>query len=195
MNIKKLNYFKEFPLSLSLNKVELKLFSKKEIIENKRIEKDKLIQQYLDDLFAEISPMRTNKMGKSSKIIWVMWQQGIENAPNIVKNCIQSIENNKSEAKVIHITENNLYEYIEFPDYIVEKYHSGLITRTHFSDLVRIKLLAKYGGLWLDSTVFLSKPILNDIFEYRFFSVKGAVHPDNLLPFLASRWTAFVMGG
>ena len=31
---------------------------------------------------------------------------------------------------------------------------SGQITKTHLSDLLRLELLIRYGGTWIDATVF-----------------------------------------
>ena len=52
------------------------------------------------------------------------------------------------------IRDRNRKEYIVFPDYIEQQYEAGIITHTHFSDLLRVALLAKYGGTWIDATVF-----------------------------------------
>lgn len=35
----------------------------------------------------------------------------------------------------------------------------GSISRTHFSDVLRWSLLAVYGGLWIDSTIYLTKKL------------------------------------
>lgn len=155
-------YIKEFPISLSVNKVKLKIYSKLHLdkrVAKIRVQKDELIQNYLQDLFDEVTFERSYQMAeKSNKKIWVMWQQGFENAPSIVKRCISSVYQQKNkDMQVIEINDDNLTQYVDFPDYIMEKYQSGLITRTHFSELVRIKLLAKYGGIWLDATDFLTK--------------------------------------
>jgi len=43
---------------------------------------------------------------------------------------------------------------VELPGYIVEKWEKGRIPAAMFSDLLRVELLIKYGGTWIDSTVF-----------------------------------------
>ena len=40
--------------------------------------------------------------------IWMMWYQGIENAPPIVLSCIQSVINNRANHPVIIISKYNL---------------------------------------------------------------------------------------
>jgi hypothetical protein len=44
-------------------------------------------------------------------------------------------------------------DYVSFPDFILKKWKQGVITNTHMTDLLRLELLIKYGGLWLDATV------------------------------------------
>ena len=43
------------------------------------------------------------------------------------------------------------------PSYILKKLNKKYISLTHFSDLLRLELLLKYGGAWIDSTVLVIK--------------------------------------
>lgn len=88
--------------------------------------------------------------------IWFCWLQGLEQAPDLVQKCYQSLSDNLGDREIIVITEANYKEYVSFPEHIQEKYESGIITRTHFSDLLRLELLTRYGGTWIDATVFCS---------------------------------------
>lgn len=90
---------------------------------------------------------------KTSDIIWVCWFQGMDNAPDLVKKCYQSVVKNNPDKKVIVLTEKNISEYVSFPEYIVSKWKQEIITHTHMTDLLRLELLITYGGLWLDATV------------------------------------------
>lgn len=90
------------------------------------------------------------------KIIWTIWLQGIDKAPLIVKKCYESMIKQLEAYSIILITENNYNNYISFPDFIMEKYRKGIISKVHFADLIRIELLCKYGGTWLDGTVYVS---------------------------------------
>ena len=93
---------------------------------------------------------------KPNPVIWTSWLQGMENAPEVVQKCYDSVCRHITDRPIIVITEDNFRDYVSFPDYILEKYEKGIITKVHFSDLLRIELLATYGGTWLDSTVFCS---------------------------------------
>ena len=86
--------------------------------------------------------------------IWTMWMQGYDQAPEIVKACIDSIKKFSNGREVVILDSNNINDYVQMPDYITKKYKEGKITHTHYSDLVRLELLDKYGGTWIDSTMY-----------------------------------------
>ncbi len=93
------------------------------------------------------------KEHKSSNIVWTCWFQGLENAPEIVKICHKSLENNLKDKKLVVITSENMDQYVKFPDYIFNKWKEGKISHTFLTDLLRLELLINYGGMWIDSTV------------------------------------------
>lgn len=90
----------------------------------------------------------------TSNKIWICWFQGIENAPELVQRCYQSVVQNYKDREVIVLTMDNLSDYVSFPEYILKKWNSGKISHTHMTDLLRLELLINHGGLWLDATVF-----------------------------------------
>jgi hypothetical protein len=118
--------------------------------------------------------------------IWVCWLQGHTQAPALVKSCMESIRKNSAGRDVVEINEENLSTYIALPDYINTKYKEGKITRTHFSDIIRIFLLAEYGGIWIDATVFLSAPIPDYVFQSPLFCYKTSLFFDGKTK--ASSW-------
>lgn len=95
---------------------------------------------------------------ESSDKVWICWFQGMENAPALVQKCYQSVKENLKDHEIVLITDQNMSEYVTFPDYINDKWEKGIITHTHLTDLLRLELLIRYGGLWLDATVFCSSP-------------------------------------
>lgn len=108
---------------------------------------------------------------KKPQIIWICWLQGIDNAPDIVKACYQSVQKNfNSEWEIVVLTEDNIFEYINMPSFIIEKWKKGVITNTHFSDLLRMEILIKYGGLWSDATVFYTGSIPEYVYKTDFFT-------------------------
>jgi hypothetical protein len=102
--------------------------------------------------------------------IWVMWYQGIEKAPPIIKACIHSIFINKENHPVYILDKNNLENFIKLPKYILKKFHKRIFSITHFSDIVRMALLSKHGGYWIDSTYLVNTPI--NYTKSSFFTLK-----------------------
>lgn len=94
-------------------------------------------------------------MQKSNKV-WVCWMQGMEQAPALVQRCYHSLQENLKEKEIILLTEKNLDQFVKIPDFIMKKLHNGIITKTHFSDILRLELLIQNGGTWIDATVFCS---------------------------------------
>lgn len=128
----------------------------------------KIKKLYLNKLMA----MKDCKgSGQFSNIVWWCWLQGEEKCPELQKICLNSVRRYLVDRKLIVITNDNLYDYVDFPDYIIEKYKKGYITNTHFSDMIRLQLLIKYGGTWIDSSVLCTgyDPILYDkpLFVYK----------------------------
>lgn len=94
-------------------------------------------------------------MQKSNKV-WVCWMQGLEQAPALVQRCYRSLQDNLKGKEIVLLTESNFNQYVHIPDFVIEKLHKGIITRTHFSDILRLELLIQQGGTWIDATVFCS---------------------------------------
>lgn len=102
---------------------------------------------------------------KNNKIIWICWLQGMEDAPKLVQRCYESLKKNMKEYTINIINEDNMLEYIDIPKYIIEKWKKGIISFAHFSDIIRVSLLIKYGGVWIDSTVLCTDNLLKDRLE------------------------------
>lgn len=132
---------------------------------------EKTFSEFLDNYKIQLVKEEVVKEENISKNIWVCWWQGKENAPEIVKKCINSIEKNAGTHPVIILTEDNYKEYVDIPEWVEEKKEKGIISKTHYSDILRLILLAQYGGIWLDST-FLCVDNLSKYFELPIWSIK-----------------------
>ena len=91
---------------------------------------------------------------KQSNKVWVCWLQGMEQAPELVQKCYASLQNHLKDRQIILLTEENYRQYVRLPDYIEEKVRKGIIGPAHYTDLLRLELLLKHGGTWIDATVF-----------------------------------------
>ena len=131
-----------------------------------------------------------SEKSEASNIVWICWLQGIENAPDLVKACINSVYLNLKQNDIRLISESNLRDYISFPEYIEQKYRDGIIGKAHYSDLIRTELLCKYGGLWLDATVLCTSGEIpktisdSELFVYQTLNLDRS----DFLPILGSNW-------
>lgn len=113
--------------------------------------------------------------------------------PPIVKKCYQlAAQHAPEEHPVVLLTENNYTEYVTIPSYIIDKVKAKTITLTHFSDILRVSLLARHGGLWMDATLYTAGELPQRIFDQPFFSVRV---PDDGEYVSRCLWTGFFMGG
>ena len=113
------------------------------------------------------------------KIIWVCWLQGMDKAPEVVKKCFASLQRNCADFEIRVITFENIKQYANLPDYIWKKYQEKKISNTEFSDLLRLALLSENGGYWIDSTVFLTDRIPEEILTSEFFAYHARIHLKN----------------
>lgn len=102
------------------------------------------------------------KPQKGEHVIWTCWWQGEKNAPQLVQKCIDNIRQYANGYEVRVITEQNASDYIKIPSFIVEKHEKGIIPHAHFVDIIRLILLQEYGGIWIDSTFWMTD-VLPDI--------------------------------
>jgi hypothetical protein len=127
---------------------------------------------------------------EDSNVLWVCWLQGLDEAPAIVQACVSSMKRHITDRKLILITSENYKDYISIPKDIEDMYHSGIISNTHFSDIIRFELLANHGGLWMDATVFCTGNIPNAIYENEFFAYQFSPYTSAMGsdPRLISNW-------
>lgn len=124
--------------------------------------------------------------------IWVMWWQGLDNMPDIIRICYNSILTNADGLDVILITEKNFEDFISIPEYILDKFKKGIIPIAQFSDIIRFSLLAQHGGLWLDATTLVTNFKLTKL-NNRFFTHKFKTNSQSTPT--TGRWSITIMSG
>ena len=119
--------------------------------------------------FRDIAPEKlTFPETKVDEPIWLFWNTGLEKAPEIVRTCYQSVKKYAGR-QVVLLTENNVQNYINMPDYLNEKLKSGVLPLAIYTDLMRVALLEHYGGTWMDATILLTDEIPQEILNSDFF--------------------------
>lgn len=157
-----------------------------------RRELSELIERYRNKGAAQAIP--SNK-GKTP--VWTCWLTGYDSMPEPVKICYHSLQKRVpgDRAALTLITEQNYRDYIEIPEYIVKKYTENVISPAHFSDVIRFCLLSRYGGMWLDATVYASGEIPIEFIDAPYYTQKA--RDKNAYPNEPSRaqWCGFIWAG
>jgi hypothetical protein len=116
---------------------------------------------------------------KKSDKIWFCWMQGMDKAPELVKVCYQSLQRWLKGKEIIVIDADNYLSFIDMPSDIQDKYSKGYIPNSHYTDLIRLQLLVKYGGTWIDSTVLCTKDCYpRDVLDSDLFLFQHLVKED-----------------
>ena len=132
------------------------------------------------------APLTEHGVEKPNKTIWLCWLQGMEQAPDIVKQCVASVKHYMPEYRLQVLTAENIAQFVELPEHMWVKYKNGTITFTHFSDILRTALLVQHGGIWLDATVLLTAPLPKQMTdEPLFFLQKSKLQ---IIPHMGSSW-------
>lgn len=89
-----------------------------------------------------------------SDTIFTYWGQGLDDAPPVVRMCHGNLVEHSSRP-VVSLDDASLDRYVQMPGDIA----ASPMTRTQRSDFLRLELLSRYGGTWVDATcLFLKDP-------------------------------------
>lgn len=87
-----------------------------------------------------------------TKTIWLLWLQGWDSAPQLVKLVHASWQFHNPHWEIVLLDQQNIHLYIEAP--VVKN-----ISCAALSDIIRLKLLAQHGGVWADATMACLRPL------------------------------------
>lgn len=156
--------------------------------------RNKRIQQHLEPIVERCignTSLNAN-CEHCSEIIWFCWLQGEENLPIIQHLCLSSIRANSNGHQVIVLNNKNYSQYVHLPKIVIDTHQSGRMKPAHFADILRVNLLAQQGGLWLDATMLLTKPIPEEWFKSTFYTIKTQPEGHYVSQ---CRWAVFCLAG
>lgn len=90
-------------------------------------------------------------------VIWTYWEQGWTHAPLVCQICVESWELANPELTLHKVSARDLPALL--PD-LCRWDRFWELPAGQRSDLVRLALLKKFGGIWADATLFSSAPIM-----------------------------------
>lgn len=138
--------------------------------------------------------------GEVVKKIWVCWWQGYDAMPELCKMCYHNLKRYvPKDYALTLITSENYREFVELPPIILDKVNKGILPITQFSDILRNALLYKIGGLWIDSSIWITPGYFDSVdWNKNFWSIKlDHVFKEYMIGQVVSgcRWSSFNMYG
>ena len=88
--------------------------------------------------------------------VFMYWGQGFAEAPPVVQACRRQLELLNPDANLHFLDNHNLGAYAALPDRVLAGTDGRWAAR---SDAIRLELLARYGGTWLDATCYSTVPL------------------------------------
>jgi hypothetical protein len=89
--------------------------------------------------------------------LFTYWHQGEALAPGLVKTCLRNLRALHSGYDIHVLDAESVGAWIEPIPVPEDKFRRLWIA--HQSDLIRTQLLLRYGGVWVDPTVFMVRPL------------------------------------
>lgn len=122
-----------------------------------------------DDVFFFRFVLQASVEKLNMKIIWSFWE-GPSSSLN--DECLQSWRKNGKGWEVRILNDAAFQKYVHDYNMVVPTTYDTLSATTK-SDVVRLNVLYTFGGLWLDRTVLLNKPLDDWILPYERLSYFG----------------------
>ncbi|MFV0573847.1 MAG: capsular polysaccharide synthesis protein [Vibrio sp.] len=122
-----------------------------------------LTQKAHNSLNSLLEPTKINAAEDEciSKIIWIYWDTGFENAPEVVKLSVKSWVEMNPDYEVKLLSNDNLYTVLGFNFYDAFQLSTVRCLTPIKADILRLHILSKHGGVWVDATTFCLKPLSN----------------------------------
>jgi Capsular polysaccharide synthesis protein len=89
-----------------------------------------------------------------TRIIWAYWDKGLQGMPEICQHSVKSWQVRNPDWRVIILDDDNYQQYVAVSD-LPTTYYSLKVQ--HRSDLLRLAVLLRYGGLYLDASTLVFK--------------------------------------
>lgn len=105
--------------------------------------------------------------------VWMCWLQGLDRMPSFQRAIVDHSMQLLGDHAVTVVDLRNIGDYASIPGYVFDKFKSGALSFQMLSDILRHTLLRDHGGIWLDATVYVARPLPADVMKSPFYSAKG----------------------
>lgn len=128
------------------------------------------------------------QQGLEHNVVWIFWWD-ISNMSFLVERNIQQARKVFGK-RLIVLTKQNILDYLKIDEKILNQVDRNIGIQV-FSDYVRVSLLYVYGGLWMDSTVWVEKDPVN---IGKIYTAKSQdKFNSKFVP--SGRWSIYLLGG
>lgn len=99
------------------------------------------------------TPSRAHTGEVRQRTIWAYWAQGYDDMPDFFKLCVSTWQHYNPHWDVRIVQQSTVHEYLseaELPNRFYQ-----MVSHQTASDAVRLGLMARYGGVWMDVSILL----------------------------------------
>lgn len=127
--------------------------------------------------------------GEIPKIIWTYWDG--ENIPKFVNNCIRTFADQNKDYQVHVLNKITIKEYLGNLPLELE------FSLIHKTDYIRLALLSKYGGIYIDAATVLTESLdwilnLQSKYQVEFVGFYNPIFMNSEIPFVESWFLASI---
>lgn len=197
VNHSKFNFFnKNFPLEYNTQLLKNKLKNRyRKLRQNIIVKYKNLTQNFIKtplppNTYRQIQTRSINTIDSSiPKIIWTYWDSEI--LPEFVNNCVQTFKEKNPDYTVFILNKNTIRKYLgELP---IELEFSLI----HKTDYIRLALLSKFGGIYIDAATALTESVdwildLQSKHKVEFVGFYNPTFMNSEIPFIESWFLASV---
>lgn len=117
-----------------------------------------------------------------NKKIWMYWNSPLDQAPEVVKLSFKSWKKLNPHYEVVLLNDYSIKRKLGFDFNAIFEVCNIRLTMANKADLLRLYLLSRYGGVWVDATTFCVQPLEEwlpcisnetDFFAFRQHKVKS----------------------
>lgn len=127
-----------------------------------RLEAGEFVRQRLDALWSSAAPgvvdPATSGLADEPLTVWSYWDGPERDAPPLVRACLGRLRRMHPDARVLDAAAAR--ELVTMPPVVEQRLRDR---PAHRSDLIRVSLLERHGGIWVDATAYLPAPLTEPI--------------------------------
>ena len=87
------------------------------------------------------------------KTIFFFWWDGFEAMPEVPRLCYRALQLFFPDYEILFLDKDNVTDYVEPTDIVYRRFLAKTVSVQNFSDYLRMTMIEKVGGYWVDSTL------------------------------------------